>query len=59
LTVIASHDIPLVLSLADRIIVLGGPPLRVVRDSRVPVTGWSDETADELAALIAETRGPA
>jgi ABC-type nitrate/sulfonate/bicarbonate transport system ATPase subunit/ABC-type nitrate/sulfonate/bicarbonate transport system permease component len=56
LTIIASHDIELVLSLADRVIVLGGSPLRIVRDTVAPGSGWPSDAASELASLIAESR---
>jgi ABC-type nitrate/sulfonate/bicarbonate transport system ATPase subunit/ABC-type nitrate/sulfonate/bicarbonate transport system permease component len=56
LTIIASHDIELVLSLADRVIVLGGSPLRIVRDAVAPGAGWPSDAASELASLIAESR---
>jgi NitT/TauT family transport system permease protein len=57
LTIIASHDIDLVLSLADRVIVLSGPPLRIVRDTVVPESGWPSGAATELASLIAVVSG--
>jgi ABC-type nitrate/sulfonate/bicarbonate transport system ATPase subunit/ABC-type nitrate/sulfonate/bicarbonate transport system permease component len=59
LTIIASHDIELVLSLADRIIVLAGSPVRVARDIAIaPQEGRTGipVTAEDLAALISETR---
>ena len=56
LTVISSHDIDFVLSIADRVVVLTGPPLRVVHDRRRPTGGWPAEAGDEITSWVAAAR---
>ncbi|MEX2444806.1 MAG: ATP-binding cassette domain-containing protein [Alkalispirochaeta sp.] len=56
LTVVASHDLEFVLAIADRIVVLSGPPVTIAADRPRPAGGWPAGTAAEIASMVAEVR---
>jgi NitT/TauT family transport system permease protein len=56
LTVVASHDLAFVLAIADRVVVLSGPPIAVASDLHRPTEGWSPATESEIVNLVAQVR---
>lgn len=56
LTIVASHDLEFVLAIADRVVVLSGPPVSIAADLTRPTGGWPAATEQQIATLVANVR---
>ena len=56
LTIVASHDLEFVLAIADRVVVLSGPPVSIATDLTRPTGGWPAATEQQIATLVANVR---